>query len=330
MPDVSQDPRYIKVVADVAIGAGDSAAAARIAASASSISRARSSTRSRKRDVEILTLLASQAAVAIENARLYEDGPRQRGAAREGAALRAARAGGAAAGRAAEAAEGRRRRGALRRRRASSAATSTISWRPSRTAWSSPSATCRARACRRRSTARLPRELVRGRTFRRRYLPERSTPAGVLASMNTILHQRQLEEYYCTLCYAVFDFKRRIVTLANSGLPYPDPRVRRQRSRRSSCPACRSDRFPASTYDEVTFALHTGDLFVFCTDGVFEAMNAKGQEFSAARLLDVVAQVRDLAAARRSSTRSSRPSRSSAADAPPNDDMTAVAVRITT
>ena len=29
--------------------------------------------------------------------------------------------------------------------------------------------------------------------------------------MNTILHERQLEEYYCTLCYAVFDFKRRTV-----------------------------------------------------------------------------------------------------------------------
>ena len=26
--------------------------------------------------------------------------------------------------------------------------------------------------------------------------------------MNTILHDRQLEEYYCTLCYAFFDFKR--------------------------------------------------------------------------------------------------------------------------
>src|SRR3954453_15010891 len=60
-------------------------------------------------------------------------------------------------------------------------------------------------------------ELVRSRTFRRRYAPERTTPAGVLASTNTILHQRQLEEYYCTLCYAVFDFKRRTLVLANSG-----------------------------------------------------------------------------------------------------------------
>src|SRR4051795_723344 len=64
-------------------------------------------------------------------------------------------------------------------------------------------------------------ELIRSRTFRRRYAPERFSPAGVLASTNTILYERQLEEYYCTLCYAVFDLKRRTVTLANSGLPYP-------------------------------------------------------------------------------------------------------------
>ena len=70
-------------------------------------------------------------------------------------------------------------------------------------------------------------ELVRGRTFRRRYLPERSSPATVLTSINTILHERQLEEYYCTLCYALFDLKRRTVTLANSGVPYPIRATRR-------------------------------------------------------------------------------------------------------
>jgi len=62
-------------------------------------------------------------------------------------------------------------------------------------------------------------ELVRSRTFRRRYTSDRSSPAGVLASMNTILHERQLEQYYCTLCYALFDLKRRSVVFANSGLP---------------------------------------------------------------------------------------------------------------
>ena len=43
----------------------------------------------------------------------------------------------------------------------------------------------------------------------------------MLASMNTILHERQLEEYYCTLCYAVVRFQAAPVVIANSGLPYP-------------------------------------------------------------------------------------------------------------
>src|SRR5690606_28346090 len=64
-------------------------------------------------------------------------------------------------------------------------------------------------------------ELVRGRTFRRRLETRRSSPAVVLNAINRILNERQLEEYYCTLCYAMFDLKRRHVTFANSGLPYP-------------------------------------------------------------------------------------------------------------
>src|SRR6476661_7007906 len=70
-------------------------------------------------------------------------------------------------------------------------------------------------------------ELVRSRTFRRRYTTIRSSPAGVLASMNAILHERQLEEYFCTLCYASFDLRKRQLVLANSGLPYP---IRRHQS----------------------------------------------------------------------------------------------------
>ena len=98
-------------------------------------------------------------------------------------------------------------------------------------------------------------ELVRGRTFRRRYLPERSSPANVLMSINTILHERQLEEYYCTLCYAVFDLKRRTVTLANSGLPYP-VRASGDTTGPIELPGVPLGSFFGVTYDEVTFPLH--------------------------------------------------------------------------
>lgn len=179
-------------------------------------------------------------------------------------------------------------------------------------------------------------ELVRSRTFRRRYAPERSSPAGVLASMNTILYQRQLEEYYCTLCYAVFDFKRRIVTMANSGLPYP-VRCRMQSVGTTDGAACAQSielagvplgSFPGSTYDEVSFDLVAGDLFVFCSDGVFEARNGDGEEFGSARLLSVVERhghgtAREIVDAVFAAVQDFR------GETPPNDDMTAVALRVT-
>ncbi len=138
-------------------------------------------------------------------------------------------------------------------------------------------------------------ELVRSRTFRRRYAPERFSPAGVLASINTILHERQLEEYYCTLCYAVFDFKRRTLTMANSGLPYPlrcrgthlenDPEMNPVPL---AIPGIPLGLFQGSLYDELAVDLVQGDLFVFCTDGVHDATNAFGEPFGGERLKDVV------------------------------------------
>jgi phosphoserine phosphatase RsbU/P len=219
VPDVAQDPRYIKFVPDVrselaipllikdrCIGVFDLESPALDAFS--------------KRDVEILTLLASQAAVAIENARLYEDirstqerlekevrfaqrvqmallpaGPPKR---LKGVDLAAAFA------------PARELGGDFHEYLAPESNTLVIAVGDV-SGKGVPAALYSAFAA----------ELVRGRTFRRRYLPERSSPAGVLSSVNTILHQRQLEEYYCTMCYTIFDLKRRTLTLANSGLPYP-------------------------------------------------------------------------------------------------------------
>jgi sigma-B regulation protein RsbU (phosphoserine phosphatase) len=171
-------------------------------------------------------------------------------------------------------------------------------------------------------------ELIRSRTFRRRYAPERFSPAGVLASTNTILHERQLEEYYCTLCYSLFDFKRRSVTIANSGLPYPI-RCSGGTVSQIELPGVPLGAFAGSTYDELTFDLAAGDVYVFCSDGVFEANDALGLEFGAERLMKVVADSRQLPA---------RGLVDAIFDAvlefrgetPPNDDMTAVALKITT
>ncbi len=176
-------------------------------------------------------------------------------------------------------------------------------------------------------------ELVRSRTYRRRYAPERFSPAGVLASMNTILHERQLEEYDCTLCYAVFDFKRRTMAMANSGLPYPIRSVAPIEGGPSELPAqielagVPLGSFAGSTYDEVTFDLAPGDLFVFCTDGIFEAFDGLGREFGARRLTDVVVATRDLTA-REIVDSIFAAVQEFRGHAQTSDDMTAVAIKI--
>jgi phosphoserine phosphatase RsbU/P len=170
-------------------------------------------------------------------------------------------------------------------------------------------------------------ELVRSRTYRRRYTPEKFSVAGVLQAMNTILHDRQLEEYYCTLCYAFFDFKRRTVTLSNSGLPYP-VRCSDDECGQIELPGVPLGSFSGVTYDEVTLPLRAGDLFVFCTDGIFEAASVDGKEFGAKRLCDVVrehrkATAREIVDVIFDSVILFR------GTAPQADDMTAVVVKIT-
>ncbi len=322
--DVSQDPRYINMVPDVrselaipmmlkdrCIGVLDLESPELDAFT--------------KRDVEILTLLASQAAVAIENARLYETvranevrlEKEMRFAQRVQAALLPI--------------------GLPKRMKGVEVG---ARFAPARELggdfhdFLAPESNMLAVALGDVSGKGVPAalysvfaaELIRGRTFRRRYLPDRSGPASVLSSVNTILHQRQLEEYYCTLCYAIFDLKRRNVTLANSGLPYPI-RASAEGVSQIEIPGVPLGSFLGSSYDEVTYALHTGDVFVFCSDGVSEAMNVNGDEFGSGRLIEIVKQSHELA------PRALVDAIFDAVEAfregfPPNDDMTAVVVKI--
>jgi len=135
-------------------------------------------------------------------------------------------------------------------------------------------------------------ELVRSLTVRRRYVPERFSVSGALQTMNQVLHERQLEEYYCTLCYALFDFDRRLLTMSNSGLPYPI-RCTDKVCGQIELPGVPLGSFPGITYEELVIPLERGDVFVFCTDGIFESVNAKNEDFGTTRVSEVVRAHRD-------------------------------------
>ncbi|MGE3191716.1 MAG: PP2C family protein-serine/threonine phosphatase, partial [Vicinamibacterales bacterium] len=142
-----------------------------------------------------------------------------------------------------------------------------------------------------------------------------------------ILPERQLEEYYCTLSYASFDLKHRTVTISNSGLPYP-VRSTAEGTAQVELPGVPLGSFGGSSYDEASFALTAGDVFVFCSDGIFEAFDTEGREFGARRLIEVVSGARDRSAndivqAIFGAATAFR------GDAEQTDDMTAVVVKIT-
>jgi phosphoserine phosphatase RsbU/P len=279
-----------------------------------------------KEHKELMTLLASQAAVAIENARLYEQVRRNeeriekelRFAQRVQAALLPTElptrlADADVAGRFASA---RELGGDIHDFLAPEANTLVVAVGDV-SGKGAPAALYGAFAA----------ELVRSRTMRRRYTPDRFSVSGVLQVMNTILHERQLEEYYCTLCYAFFDFQAKTLTLSNSGLPYPI-RCSGDECGQIELPGVPLGSFPGVTYDEKTIALQPGDIFVFCTDGIFETFNPDGAEFGARRLCEVVRDNRKRTA-REIVDAIFEAANEFRGNAPQNDDMTAVAVKVT-
>ena len=285
VPDVTKDPRYIDAVPGVrselvvplllkdrCIGVFDLESPERDAFN--------------KKHVKLLTLLASEAAVALENARLYESS--RANEARFEKELRLAQ---------------RVQMALLPQELPKRLRGVDVAWHfdPARELggdicdFLSPEANTLVVVLGDVSGKGVPAalygaaigEMVRGRTFRRRLEKKETTPAALLAGMNRILHERNLEEYYCTLCYAMFEFKKQIVTFANSGLPFP-VKYSNGKAVQIDMPGVPLGSFGGSTYDDFQVPLAAGDVFVLCSDGIFEAFDEAGQEFGAARVIDVI------------------------------------------
>ncbi len=131
---------------------------------------------------------------------------------------------------------------------------------------------------------------VRARAF------ERHRPGELLARVNRTLWRRGLQGLYCTLTYGLFDFRGRRLVLANSGSPYPfHYRAQAKRCEPIELPGLPLGTFERSEYEERALDLQPGDVLVFHSDGVSEAYNGSA-EYGADRLKGLIEASAHLAA----------------------------------
>jgi sigma-B regulation protein RsbU (phosphoserine phosphatase) len=118
--------------------------------------------------------------------------------------------------------------------------------------------------------------------------PIEPSPAEMFAAVNNSLGERRIEAQYISMIYAVWDDQRRTLQVANSGLPRPlymhDGKI--EVIDATGLPLGLLDH---ATWDEFSFRTKPGDLFVFFSDGILDASNKKGEMFGRSGVERVVA-----------------------------------------
>jgi sigma-B regulation protein RsbU (phosphoserine phosphatase) len=124
--------------------------------------------------------------------------------------------------------------------------------------------------------------------FLRSHSTREPGPAEMMIAVNRSLTERPISAQYVSMAYAVWDDAQRQLRIANSGLPHP---IYCHRGKVEVAPVSGLPMglFADADYDELTYKPRPGDLFVFFSDGITDAVNARGEMLGRARLESIVA-----------------------------------------
>jgi sigma-B regulation protein RsbU (phosphoserine phosphatase) len=129
----------------------------------------------------------------------------------------------------------------------------------------------------------------------RSHAPIEPGPAEMLSAVNFSLGERRIEGQFVSLIYAVWDDSNRALQVANSGLPRPlylhDGKI--EVIEATGLPL---GLFDDAEYDEFSFQAKPGDLFVFFSDGILDARNTAGDMFGRQRVEQILAKCIDVSA----------------------------------
>src|SRR5271166_4058728 len=121
----------------------------------------------------------------------------------------------------------------------------------------------------------------------RSHANEEPSAAGMLEAINLSLSERPIEGQYVSMIYAIWDDNQRLLQIANSGFPRP------LHYHAGKIEAIQATGLPIAlfnnaTYDELNLSGHSGDVFLFFSDGILDAPNSNGELFGRGRLEKIV------------------------------------------
>ena len=116
---------------------------------------------------------------------------------------------------------------------------------------------------------------------------QRPEPARMLATLNNTIQERKLESQYVTMLFALWNDDSRTLQVANSGAVQPIL-CRHGQSSTVRAEGFPLGLFPNVTYDELNVTTEPGDAILFVSDGILDAENAQRDMYGPERLAELL------------------------------------------
>ncbi len=123
----------------------------------------------------------------------------------------------------------------------------------------------------------------------RSHAPIEPDPSEMLSAVNFSLSERRIDGQFVSIIYALWDDERRSLQVANSGLPRP-VYCHNGKTQIIEATGLPLGLFDDAEYDQFTYTAETGDVFVFFSDGILDAGNKSGDMFGRTRVDQIVTQ----------------------------------------
>ena len=119
------------------------------------------------------------------------------------------------------------------------------------------------------------------------------TPSDMLARLNDALQERRVGAQYVTMVFAVWNDENMTLQIANAGATQPIFYRAGSGCGGGTVDVVKAEGFPLGLfpdvrYEEISVAARSGDALVFLSDGITDAQNAAGDMFGQERVTEII------------------------------------------